>query len=201
MKLPAFFDQVPALRLRDSLAAALGAAEGGVLEYRYADAVKWAGHSCPTVAGAWLMTRAGLGRLYGDALPERGGIRVDVREHLAEGVAGVVGGVIGLITGAAGEGGFGGLGGRHVRRGLLRHGVALEADLRLTRLDDGRSVSLEYRPAAVSAGPELPALQQKLLSGQATPEEAVRFGVLWQDRVRRLLLEHADDPEVVRIRA
>jgi len=34
--------------LRDPLAELLGAAEGGIVEYRYADAVKLAGHSCPT---------------------------------------------------------------------------------------------------------------------------------------------------------
>mgnify|MGYP003492414693 FL=1 len=43
--------------MRDPLAELLGAAEGGRLEYTYADAVKLTGHSCPTVAGAWLATR------------------------------------------------------------------------------------------------------------------------------------------------
>lgn len=50
MRHPEFFDAVPPLRLRDPLAAFLGAAEEGVLEYRYIDAVRLAGHSCPTVA-------------------------------------------------------------------------------------------------------------------------------------------------------
>lgn len=31
----------------DPLAEFLGAAEGGLIEYGYADAVKLAGHSCP----------------------------------------------------------------------------------------------------------------------------------------------------------
>jgi hypothetical protein len=35
MRHPEFFDAVPPLRLRDPLAAFLGAAEEGVLEYRY----------------------------------------------------------------------------------------------------------------------------------------------------------------------
>ena len=55
--LPDFFAAVPAIVVADPLAALLGAAEGGRLEYRYADAVRLAGHSCPTVAGAWLMAR------------------------------------------------------------------------------------------------------------------------------------------------
>src|SRR5574340_1164708 len=101
MHTPAFFDAAPAITVVDPLAETLGAAEGGVIEYRYADAVKLAGHSCPTVAGAWLMTRAALQRLYGSELPRRGEIRVDSREPLDAGVAGVVASVATLVTGAA----------------------------------------------------------------------------------------------------
>src|SRR5574337_723501 len=72
MHTPAFFDAAPTITAVDPLAEALGAAEGGVIEYRYVDAVKLAGHSCPTVAGAWLMTRAALAQLYRDQLPRRG---------------------------------------------------------------------------------------------------------------------------------
>ena len=44
MKTPAFFDAVPAITVADPLAEALGAADGGLIEYRYFDAVKLAGH-------------------------------------------------------------------------------------------------------------------------------------------------------------
>ena len=36
---------------------------------------------------------------------------------------------------------------------------------------------------------------QRLLSGEAAPEEAQRFGALWQGRVQRILRDHCDDPE------
>ena len=65
MKTPAFFDDVAPIAVTDPLAALLGAADGGRIEYHYLDAVKLAGHSCPTVAGAWLMTRTALARLSG----------------------------------------------------------------------------------------------------------------------------------------
>ena len=55
---PAFFDAAPGITMQDALARTLGAVQDGVIEYRYLDAVKLCGHSCPTVAGAWLMTRA-----------------------------------------------------------------------------------------------------------------------------------------------
>lgn len=110
MRTPAFFDDVAPIRVADPLAALLGAAEGGHLEYHYLDAVKLAGHSCPTVAGAWLMTRTALARLYPDGAPQRG-LRVELRQAVDEGVAGVIASVAGLITGAANEGGFKGLAG------------------------------------------------------------------------------------------
>ena len=39
------------------------------------------------------------------------------------------------------------------------------------------------------------------MTGQADDMQRREFGRLWQDRVRRMLVEHADDPTVVRIRA
>ena len=104
MDFPAFFDQVPRITLRDPLAELLGSAGGGLLSYGYADAVRLAGHSCPTVASAyWLGVRA-LKALYGDELPTRGHIQVSLREPLETGTTGVVASVLGLLTGAAAKG-------------------------------------------------------------------------------------------------
>ena len=103
MTFPAFFDDAPVIRMRDGLAKLLGTARDGVIEYRYADAARLAGHSCPTVAGAWLSARAGL-------------------------------------------------------RALI--------------------------PLALAG----------------SPDATSRFGPAWQDRVRRLLIDHADDPAVVSVR-
>ena len=47
MAFPAFFDDVPPIVLRDPLAEIPGAAENGLIEYRFADAGGLAGHSCP----------------------------------------------------------------------------------------------------------------------------------------------------------
>ena len=199
MHFPAFFQEIPAMTLRDPLADLLGAAVDGLIEYRYADAVKLAGHSCPTVAGAWLMARRGLTALYGEEPPERGGIRVELRAPQNAGTAGVVGNVLSLITGAAGEGGFKGLGGQHARRDLLRYGVELPAEARLTRLDTGASVLLDYHPEAVLPAPEMPPLMARVVGGVADPWERIEFSQLWQDRVRRILLEHGDDPELVSV--
>jgi hypothetical protein len=200
MTFPDFFARLPALPLHDPLAEVLGAAEGGLIDYRYADAVRLAGHSCPTVAGAWLMARRGLAALYPDAPPERGGIRVELRAAQDAGTAGVVGSVLGLVTGAAGEGGFKGLGGRHGRRGLLQYGVDLAAEVRLTRLDTGAAVLLDYYPEKVPGMPEMAPLLARVVGGVASAEERTGFARLWQERVRRILVDHGDDPDLVAVR-
>lgn len=198
MAFPDFFERVPALTLRDPLADTLGAAADGVIEYRYADAVKLAGHSCPTVAGAWLMASRALAALYPDDLPERGNIRVELRAPQDAGTAGVVGAVLGLITGAAGDGGFKGLGGRFVRRDLLRFGVALAAEARFTRLDNGRAVLVDYHPEAAPPAAAMPPLMGRVAGGVADEQERAQFARLWQERVERILLQQ--DPALLVVR-
>jgi hypothetical protein len=199
---PAFFADAPTILVHDALAALLGAADGGVVEYRYADAVKLAGHSCPTVAGSFMMARAALRALYPDpgSLPERGEIRVDLRDRLDAGVAGVIGSVLGLVTGAAGDGGFRGIGGRFVRRERLHYGQPVaDGEVRFTRLDDGHSVAATLHLERVPGDPQMAWAMSRCLGGDAQPEEAKLFRELWQDRVRRILIEHAEDPELVAI--
>jgi hypothetical protein len=199
---PAFFADAPAILVRDALSAFLGAAEGGIVEYRYADAVRLAGHSCPTVAGAFMMTRAALRALYPGPreLPERGEIRVDCRDARDAGVTGVIAAVLGLLTGAAGDGGFRGLAGRFVRRDRLFFEQPLaRGDVRFTRLDDGRAVETATRLDRVPGDSRTSWAMSRCLVGQATPEETALFRHLWQDRVRRILVEHADDPDLVEI--
>ena len=197
MKTPDYFDAAPAIVVIDPLAELLGAAEGGLIEYRYLDAVKLAGHSCPTVAGAWLMTRAALARLHPGATPRRGEIRVELRQPLAEGVAGVIGSVAGLVTGAAGEGGFKGLGGQHVRAGLLHHGVPMAGEIRFTRKDTGQAVEATHRAQAVPRPPGLTELMRQATAPAATESVRQAFAQAWQGWVRRILVDHADDPEVI----
>jgi hypothetical protein len=199
MAFPTFFEKVPTITLHDPLAQLLGAAEGGTITYGYSDAVRLAGHSCPTVAGAYLMTVKALTQLYGSAMPERGAVRVALREPVGAGVVGVIASVAGLITGAAGEGGFKGLGGQFSRRDLLSFGARIKGEIRFTRVDTGAGVDVEYRAQRVPPVPAMGEVFAKLQSGQATAEDRETFGRLWQERVQRILLEHFDDPELVLI--
>jgi hypothetical protein len=201
MAFPDFFADVPALRLHDGLAQLLRASDDGVIEYHYADAVRRAGHSCPTVAGGWHSARVALRHLYGDELPERGAISVYLNGTEAAGVTGVIGQVLTLVTGAAAANGFHGLGGRHVRSHLLHYAQGDVAGARFKRNDTGAEVEVEIDTSPVAGDPMMRPLMQLTLTGQANAAQRREFGRLWQDRVRRLLIDHADDPEVVKVHA
>ena len=108
--------------------------------------MKLAGHSCPTVAGAYLMTGKALAELYGNELPVRGAIKVEFRDGQGDGVTGVIANVVGLLTGAAQYGGFKGIGGRFDRRNLLHFDAGISGDIRFTRIDTGASVETTYHP-------------------------------------------------------
>ena len=201
MKHPDFFDAVPRVRLSDPLAQFLGAVADGVIEYGYVDAVKLAGHSCPTVASAYWMTRQALGALYGTELPERGAIRVEFREDSLSGVTGVVAMVVAMLTGATHDTGFKGLGGRFDRRHLLFFDADVPLDIRFTRTDTGDKVDVAANLQAVAGDPDTPMLMRRCLNAEASADETRRFAALWQDRVRRILLDHGEDPEVFVVRS
>ena len=72
MDYPKFFNEIETIKLKDELSDFLGTFKDGIVEFSYLDVVKSAGHSCPTVAGAYLMAREGLKALYEDEIPKRG---------------------------------------------------------------------------------------------------------------------------------
>lgn len=197
MNYPAFFDEAPTITVHDGLAEFLGAFSDGMITYRYIDAVRLAGHSCPTVAGAWLMTRRALQLLYPDQIIERGAVQVRFAGTLDEGVTGVIGSVASLITGAAGLGGFKGIGRDFRRQNLMYFGCAVEGEVSFERLDNGASVQLGMQLNQVEADPRSGALLKRILGGLASADETREFGRLWQERVKRMLIEHADDPDLI----
>lgn len=202
-RLPEFFDRAPTLTVQDPLAAFLGAAENGILTYRYADAVRLCGHSCPTVAGAYLMVIKGLKALYGEELPERGGIEAAMQGTRDEGTVGVTASVVQLLTGAAPETGFGGIGmqGRFARRNLLSFGAGeINGTLTLRRKDNGKTVAVSLNAALQPFAPQMHDIMPKAVGGSASAKELERFGQLWQARVKAFLTESADDPQFVIVR-
>lgn len=200
MKLPDYYDDVPRLRVRDPLALALGAAEDGILEYGYGDAVRLAGHSCPTVAGAYWLTWLALEYLYPDSLPERGGITVEFRDNEADGSTGVAACVIQMLTGAAGQGGFKGLGGRFGRAWLQRYTPDLPLSFRFTRVDTGAAVDVAADLQILPADPVLNGLIKRCSRGETDPALLAELGERWQARVRHLLIDLGREPGVFLLR-
>ena len=188
MKYPAFFDNVPSIQLQDPLSNFLGAFEEGRMEISYIECVKLAGHSCPTVAGAYLMAMKGLEALYEDQLPQRGSIHVSMKAGEVDGVTGVICNVISFIAGANGIGGFKGLNGNMARNNLVSYDVPMEGEVKLTRLDTSESVTLSYDPSMVPADPMMQPLMGKTMQGLASDDEKKEFGRLWQARVENILL-------------
>jgi len=184
MTYPQFFNNIPTIKLQDDLASLLGAFEDGLIEYSYLDSVKSAGHSCPTVLGAYLMTLEGLKALYKDEIPKRGEIIVEFKESQTTGVAGVIGNVITNITGATTKNGFKGIAGKYDRNYLMKFDKDISgASVRFTRLDTQKSVDVFYDASSVLPQPTMSMLMEKCVRGTASADEKKEFGKVWQKRV------------------
>lgn len=196
MSHPSFFDSAITITLHDPLAEILGASSQGLINYSYTDVVKLAGHSCPTVAGAYLMTVKALKQLYGDDTPQRGDINVAFRDDQLHGVTGVMANVVSLITGATVDTGFKGLAGQHDRRQLLSFNAPIAGEIQFQRRDTGAKVTVSYNASVVPGDPSAMPTLQRILAGTATTEERTRFGNVWQERVKKILA-NVDHPELV----
>lgn len=199
MAFPEFFDQAPKITMYDPLSELLGASPDGMVEYSYADAVRLAGHSCPTVAGAWLMTVKALNELYPNETPQRGDIVVSFAQDSTDGVTGVIANVVCLVTGSTESTGFKGLAGLHDRRNLLNFNADVAGEICFTRRDTADSVTVSYSAQNIPGHPNAMQLLQKILGGgNVTDDEKRLFGELWQDRVSRIMAA-ADEPGLVSV--
>jgi hypothetical protein len=187
MHYPEFFTSIEGITLKDELSEVLGAFEEGLITYSYLDVVKNAGHSCPTMAGAYLMVREGLRALYGKEIPKRGEVKVFFKDDIKTGTTGVVANAFSLITGATNEWGFKGLGGKYARRDLMFFNADIPLHVRMTRIDNLKTIDIAYDPSIVLPDAQMQPLMQKVLSGVANQEEKQKFGLLWQTRVRKIL--------------
>jgi hypothetical protein len=185
MSYPKFFDEVQSIKVTDPLSTLLGGFDGEY-EISYVEVVKAAGHSCPTVAGAYLMAREALKALYPDGVAVRGDIKVEFAESLEDGVAGVIANVITQITGATDKSGFKGLGGRFARHSLMSFDADIASSARFTRVDNSKSVDVFYNPSSIAPNPNMQPLMQKMMQGMADAQEIKAFATAWQDRVERI---------------
>ena len=147
------------------------------------------------------MTMKALQALYPGATPERGAVRVRLRDEMEFGVTGVIANVVGLVTGATLKNGFKGIAGRFDRRDLLYFNAPIDADMQFERVDSGAAVNVAYRADLVPGSARLKALAGKIGALGLSAAEQHEFGVEWQARVERILIEHADNPALVVVTA
>ncbi|MDH4227089.1 MAG: FmdE family protein [Deltaproteobacteria bacterium] len=187
-----FYDEVETISLKEPLAYVLGSQEKDSLcHFTFHDAIKMAGHACPAVSSAYKVTALALKALYGTETPVRGEILVLIKGGATQLAYGPQSQVITLITGASGITGFKGLGGKYSRFNKL---VFDEDDFQFCtyifqRADTGKAVRVIYDPGKLPEDPAMAELSPKVIKGGATPEEHARFISLWQDKVKKILLE------------
>ncbi len=195
-----FYDEVEPISLADPLSCVLGSQScGDPFVYTFKDAVKLAGHSCPAVSGAYKITQKALKVLYPDknTLPIRGHIRVLIKGGPTQLAYGPQAQVISLITGASGITGFKGLGrGKFARQNKLKFD---EADFQFgtfifEREDTGKAVKITYDPGVLPEDPAMSKLSPAVIGGTATREEKEKFAELWQEKVRKILLDDEKYP-------
>ena len=184
MEYQGFFDDIEVIVLKDELTKFLGVNKDGMIEITYLEIVKMAGHSCPTVGGAYLMALKGLKALYPGEIPQRGEIKVELRKSPTVDNAGVEGSVFSNITGATTDNGFGGLvAGKFSRRNLLFYNAPIDTDVRFTRLDTNKQIGINYYPGkVVDPGKIL----MREIGPNATAEDKETFPKRFQEMVKTL---------------
>jgi hypothetical protein len=190
------------IEIRDPAAEALGVlAQGDPFVVTYRDAVKEAGHSCPTASGAYRIVQLGLDALYPDGDPVRSDIEVQAAGPRDDATYGVMSRIISYVTGAAEDDGFGGLAGGHGGRRDLLNFDAFDPDtpeptFRFRRTDADETIEVTYHVDDVpDGGPAIGSLQQ-ILDGTATNSQRTAFADAWHRRVQVVL----DDDSLFTVR-
>jgi len=202
-----FFNNVEPIKVKDPLAVVLGAMDKTeVFTFTYADAIKFAGHSCPVVAGAYKSTQLALKKLYGDEYPVRGNIKVTVKGDVDQKVNGPISQIVTMITGAAPESGFKGLGpaGKYGRYNLMTFDGEQITNKKVTcvitfrRIDTAQTVEVTYLAAKAPMNEHTKKLMPLIISGKASDKERGDFGDLMQERVKTILLNPPEGTFIVR---
>ncbi|WP_323192645.1 hypothetical protein [Halostella sp. PRR32] len=184
---------VDPIEIRDPVAEALGVLEpGGPFVITYRDAVKEAGHSCPTASGAYRIVQLGLDALYPDDYPVRSEIEVQAAGPQDDAAYGVMSRIISYVTGATDDDGFSGpAGGYGGRRDLLPFDAfdpdTAEPTFRFRRTDTDETIEVIYHVSDVPDGGPAIGNLQGILDGSASDQQREAFADAWHRRVQVVL--------------
>ncbi|MHC4839339.1 MAG: FmdE family protein [Planctomycetota bacterium] len=197
-KLAEFAASVAPIELSDPLAEFLGfRAEGEVVSFTLEDAGRFAGHLCPTVATAFVMTRAALKRLYPDSIPVRGDIELTIASAPDQFANGPLARVIGYIIGAARDDGFRGLMGNWPRKDLLKFDPEATpfGSVTFKRTDTGSTVTITALAEKLPKVPEISTNLKSALEGDSTAHAT--FQTAWTQAVKNVFNAGEDFLEFV----
>lgn len=200
MNFPDYYNQIEKIKLYEPLSDILGSCQNGDIEFGFADIVRFSGHGCPTVGGAYLMARIGLKKLFKDEIPTRGTIEIQMNQPKENGVTGVIAAVVAFIIGASDEGGFKGLGGKFSRKNLIKFSQNFEGTIKLTRTDTKESIILEYHPEIVPSNQLSAILLEKILTNTSTAEEKQKFNFIWNERLKTIMINEFSNPNLIIVR-
>lgn len=175
-----------AVKIHEPFAEFLAASPDEVaFELSLLDVVRFAGHACPAMVGAFLISRCAIENLFPDTgVCERGDVLIEVRRGPDEGATGPIANVFSYIFGAWEQTGFRGLGGeKFVRRNLLKFNSdrVPEGAYRFHRVSTGKTVDVYFDPsgAKVRMDSSLPFQVQwrtKITHMTRNPQEVLRAG-------------------------
>jgi hypothetical protein len=155
-----------------------GGPEEKAFDLSLLDVVQFAGHACPSMVGAFLISQRAIKELFPDTdVCVRGEVRIDIPTSAEQGATGPIANVFGLIFGAWGNTGFGGLKGQFARRGLLRFDAPgiLPGTYRFHNDRTGAGVDISYDPSAAPF----------------EPDPSMSFQEQWRHKIKAIL-DHAD---------
>lgn len=140
--------------------------EEHTFEVSLLDAVRFAGHACPAMVGAFMISKHVVEKLFPETqVCERGDVQVFMGRGATEGATGPISNIFSFVFGAFEKNGFGGLGGENfVRRNLLQYEnlQVPPGAFRFKRVSTGQSLDVFYSPgqAQVDIDPSWPFQKQ-----------------------------------------
>ncbi len=141
------------------------------------DVVRFSGHACPSIVGAFLISQRAVRELFPETnICERGAVKIDIPTSIDQGATGPISNVFSMIFGAWEQSGFGGLQGRFVRRNLLKYDATdvPVGVFRFTNILTQRSVNITYNPSRAVV--------------TATSDE-VPFQRIWRERITKIVAD------------
>lgn len=135
----------------------MGDQDETTFEISLLDVVHFAGHACPSMIGAFLMSKRAIEELFPETkVCVRGEVAIEIPTSVTQGATGPISNVFSMIFGAWEKSGFGGLQGHFVRRGLLKYdSQSVSAGNFLFRnLKTGKAVAVSYDPSCAQVPAE-----------------------------------------------